>query len=84
MKQELIHPMDETFQDYLIDESKMTGSAESISFPQSEAEIAQILRVMRENGTPVTIQGGKTGVVGSAVPLGGHIMNLSRMKKVKL
>ncbi len=75
--------MSETFHDYLKDESNMTGSAESISFPENEAEIAQILREMRGHGTAVTIQGGKTGIVGSAVPLQGHIMNLSRMKKVK-
>jgi D-lactate dehydrogenase (cytochrome) len=82
LEKKLIHPMGETFHDFLQDESKLVGEAESISFPESEADIAEILQVMRENGTPVTIQGGKTGVVGSAVPLGGHIMNLSRMKKV--
>ena len=74
--------MSETFHDYLKDESKMMGAAESISFPQSEAEIGKILQVMRKGRMPVTIQGGKTGTVGSAVPLGGHIMNLSHMKKV--
>jgi D-lactate dehydrogenase (cytochrome) len=75
--------MDDTFHDYLKDESNMVGAAESISFPESEVEIGKILQEMRENRTPVTIQGGKTGVVGSAVPLRGHIMNLSHMKKVK-
>ena len=83
MEKTRIHPMNETFQDYLQDESKMVGEAESISFPENEAEIGKILQVMRENRTPVTIQGGKTGVVGSAVPVRGHIMNLSHMKKVK-
>jgi D-lactate dehydrogenase (cytochrome) len=75
--------MDETYHEYLKDESKMMGAADSISFPESEADIAKILQVMWKNQTPVTIQGGKTGVVGSAVPSRGHIMNLSRMKKVK-
>ena len=83
MERQLIHPMDETYHEYLKDESKMRGAADSISFPESEAEIGKILQVMRENQTPVTIQGGKTGVVGSAVPSKGHIMNLSRMNKVK-
>jgi len=75
--------MDETYHEYLKDESKFRGAADSISFPESEAEIGNILQVMRENHMPVTIQGGKTGVVGSAVPLRGHIMNLSHMNKVK-
>jgi len=83
LARQLIHPMDETYHEYLTDESKMRGAADSISFPQSEAEIGQILQVMRENQMPVTIQGGRTGVAGSAVPSSGHIMNLSHMNKVK-
>ena len=83
MERQLIHPMDETYHEYLRDESKMRGAADSISFPDSEAEIGNILQVMRENHMSVTIQGGKTGVVGSAVPSRGHIMNLSRMNKIK-
>ena len=75
--------MDDTYHEYLKDESKMRGAADSISFPESEAEIGKILQMMRENRMPVTIQGGKTGVVGSAVPSRGHIMNLSHMNKVK-
>jgi D-lactate dehydrogenase (cytochrome) len=74
--------MNETYHAYLQDESKMVGAADSISFPESERQIREILRVMREKRTPVTIQGGKTGIVGSAVPLKGHIMNLSRMNRV--
>ena len=83
MERQLIHPMDETYHEYLKDESKMRGAADSISFPESEAEIGNILQVMRQDRMPVTIQGGKTGVVGSAVPSRGHIMNLSHMTKVK-
>ena len=83
LENKLIHPMRESFHDYLKDESKMMGAAESISFPESEAEIEKVLQLMRESRTPVTIQGGKTGVVGGAVPLRGHIMNLSHMKQVK-
>ena len=75
--------MADTYHAYLKDESKMRGAADSISFPESETEIGNILQVMRQNRMPVTIQGGKTGVVGSAVPMRGHIMNLSRMNKVK-
>jgi D-lactate dehydrogenase (cytochrome) len=75
--------MRESFHDYLKDESKLLGEAESISFPESEAEIGKVLQLMRESRTPVTIQGGKTGIVGGAVPLRGHIMNLSHMKRVK-
>jgi len=83
LARQLIHPLTETYHEYLEDESKLDGAADSISFPESEAEIGNILQVMRKNQMPVTIQGGKTGVVGSAVPARGHIMNLCRMNKVK-
>lgn len=82
MKQ-LIYPMKEQYEEFLIDESKFSGYADSISFPENEEEIMQVIREMNESGMPITIQGGKTGITGSCVPLGGHIMNLSRMNKVK-
>jgi len=75
--------MDERYQDYLSDESRMVGKADSISFPENEKEILEIVTKMRESNTQVTIQGGKTGIVGAAVPLRGHILNLSNMKQIK-
>lgn len=81
MKQ-LIFPMKEQYEEYLTDESKFSGWAESISFPESEEEVSQVLKELGEKKIPVTVQGGKTGITGGAVPLGGHIMNLSRMNKV--
>ena len=78
-----IFSIDAQYEEYLIDESKYSGFAESISFPKSEQEIKEILETLRKNQIPVTIQGGKTGIVGGAVPQGGHIMNLSQMNRVK-
>jgi D-lactate dehydrogenase (cytochrome) len=83
MGRQLILPINERYQDYLSDESRMVGKADSISFPETEEEILEIIARMRESDTQVTIQGGKTGIVGAAVPLRGHILNLSNMKQVK-
>ena len=80
---EYILPMQEQYEEYLIDESKFTGKGESISFPESEEEIKEILKELKESGTELTIQGGKTGITGAAVPEGGHILNLSHMNHVK-
>ncbi|MDO5785306.1 MAG: FAD-binding oxidoreductase [Eubacteriales bacterium] len=77
-----ILPMSETWSDYLRDESKLMGSAESISFPKTEEEICEIVREMHQNSIPVTIQGGKTGITGAAVPVRGHILNLSEFHGV--
>lgn len=79
---ELIHSMNETYRDYLSDESGLVGHAESISFPESEGDILLVLEECAKNGTPMTVQGGLTGIVGAGVPEGGHILNLSRMNRI--
>jgi D-lactate dehydrogenase (cytochrome) len=68
--------------DYLRDESRLIGRAESISFPASEAEVREVLRATAEAGIPVTAQGGRTGITGGAVPHGGHVLNLGRMDRI--
>jgi D-lactate dehydrogenase (cytochrome) len=83
MTRPAIHELDERHQAYLRDESRMIGAAESLSFPQSEEEIVAIVAEMRRTQTPVTLQGGRTGLAGGAVPLRGHVMNLSRMTRTE-
>ena len=64
------------------DESRTVGQAESISFPTSEAELRAVLSACAQRGTPVTVQGARTGLAAAAVPNGGHICNLSRMQRI--
>lgn len=78
----MIQPWDEQYIDYLRDESRCEGKADSISFPTSEAEIISVINEARRNDLTITIQGARTGIVAGAVPQGGHVMNLSRMKKI--
>lgn len=78
-----IYPMEEKYQEYLTDESKNQGSAVSISFPESEEEIQEIMETLGKENIPVTIQGSMTGIVGGSVPVGGHIMNLQKMKRIE-
>lgn len=70
------------YTNYLVDEAKFRGDADSISFPECKADILAILQELNKEKVPVTIQGGKTSIVGSAIPLTGHIMNLSKMNHV--
>lgn len=79
MSRELILPWSSDYEDYLHDESRRIGSAESISFPTSEDEVVEVLREIGARGGTVTVQGARTGIVAGAVPQGGHVMNLSRM-----
>lgn len=77
----LIIPICDNYKDFLMDESRYLGTAESISFPKSEDEIREIL--LELDGINITVQGGKTGITGSGVPEGGHILNLSHFNKAK-
>ena len=70
----------DTYALYLDDEShSFEGKTEKLIFPSTEAELATILREAHASDTPVTIQGGRTGLTGAAVPLSGITVNLEKM-----
>jgi D-lactate dehydrogenase (cytochrome) len=79
--EQLIHAVDRDYLEYLRDESRLSGEAESISFPTSERQIREIIMLVTDRRIPVTVQSGKTGISGGSVPRGGHILNLGRMNK---
>ncbi|MFW9786230.1 MAG: FAD-binding oxidoreductase [Candidatus Thorarchaeota archaeon] len=73
----------DTYALYLDDEShSFDGTAEKIIFPTTEAEVATIIKEAFASRTPVTIQGGRTGLTGAAVPLGGIALNLEKMTQL--
>lgn len=74
--------LDQEYPDYLRDESRRTGTAESISFPPTEAALREHLAELHRLGIPVTIQGARTGITGGAVPNGGHVLSLTRMNRI--
>ncbi len=78
----ILKNVEQDYPDYLRDESRKIGRADSISFPVTEEDVKDCLATIRGLGVPVTIQGARTGITGGAVPAGGHIINLSRMNKI--
>lgn len=78
----LIRQFSAQYADYLRDESRMEGSAASISFPSTPDELHELLSSLYASSTPVTVQGGRTGIAGGAVPAGGHVLNLSAMNRI--
>lgn len=72
----------EMYSEYLRDESRQIGFADSISFPKTEQEIINTVLDCSNKNIQITTQGSRTGLASSAVPFGGHILNLSRMNKV--
>ncbi len=69
---------------YLIDASGYRGAADRLFLPESEAEVAQILREASSSKTPVTIAGAGTGVTGGRVPHSGWLLCLERMSKIEI
>ena len=78
MKQE---PITEQNKNFLTDESRLTGQAEQILFPETEEEALAALRAGAEKGERVTLQGSRTGLMGGAVPNGGTVLNLSLLDR---
>ncbi|TFG09342.1 FAD-binding oxidoreductase [Candidatus Heimdallarchaeota archaeon] len=69
--------------DYIVDESKIAGgSADWLFFPNNEKDVIAIVNKMREEGIPITISGGRTGIVGSAVPFGGAVLSTDKMTQI--
>ncbi len=72
----------ESFIDYLSDESKMIGYCDYIEFPKDELEVIEAINQCKQNNMEITVQGGKTGIVGGSVPKGGALINVSKMDKI--
>ncbi|WP_105615424.1 FAD-binding oxidoreductase [Vallitalea okinawensis] len=68
--------------DYLSDESKLQGFCDYIEFPTCEEEVIDLLKSNNKENSIITVQGGRTGIVGGSVPHGGLLINLSKMDKI--
>jgi FAD/FMN-containing dehydrogenase len=61
------------------------GTAAAVVRPASSGEVAAVVKVCAETGTPIVPQGGNTGMCGASVPhaAGGEIvLSLARMNRV--
>ena len=70
------------FPGYLMDESKLAGTAEWLFFPKSETEILSILDFLRENKVRTFVSAARTGIVGSCVPTSGSVLSIEKMNKI--
>lgn len=81
----LIKTEADELQGYLTDASNMQGgSADKLYIPESAEEISQVLREANEKKVPVTVSGARTGTVGGAVPFGGYLVSLEKLKSMKI
>ena len=60
------------------------GRTPMVLRPDSVAQVAQILKLANETGTPIVPQGGNTGLVGGQVPLHCEVvLSLNRLDRIR-
>lgn len=63
---------------------RFEGATPAVVRPGDTAQVAEVLRLCAEAGTPVVPQGGNTGLVGGGVPLHGEIvLSLARLNRLE-
>lgn len=71
-------------QSYLVDASNLAGGrAARVVFPEDAVEVADVLAKASREGTPVTVSGAGTGIVGGRVPFGGIVLATDRLHHIK-
>ena len=72
------------YESYLSDESGLgPGKVDTVFLPTNEGQAADFLSEMSRRRIPVTISGGRTGIVGGAVPEGGALISLDHMDQIQ-
>jgi len=68
----------------ITDASNYPGHAEELFAPETESEVAAILKRASQQKIPVTVCGALTGLAGGASPSGGWAISLTRMRKLEV
>jgi len=72
-------------QDYLADASYVKGGhASRVVFPESAADVSEILAKATSDRTHVTVSGAGTGTVGGRVPFGGVVLATNKLNQLKI
>ncbi len=69
---------------YLSDESKLSGDAEMLYFPEHPEELSAILCELFLTDKTATMQGSRTGVAGGCVPFGGTVVNMEKLRSIEI
>ena len=78
----MIFSTEEIPSEYLTDESRLVGSAQEFSLPETEEDVCRIIESVKNRGLSLTVQGARTGIRGAAVPMGGHVMCMQKMNHI--
>ncbi|MCE4624710.1 MAG: FAD-binding oxidoreductase, partial [Desulfurococcales archaeon] len=68
---------------YIREPSGLEGEAYAVVFPESEGDVSVVLRECYRHETPVYPQGSATSLSGNAVPGGGVVLSMERMRRIR-
>jgi len=62
---------------------RWAGETPLLALPKTTAEVAAVVGVCFESGTPITTQGGNTGLVGGQIPMGEVLLSTDRLRAIR-
>jgi len=62
---------------------RWTGETPLLVLPKTTDEVAAVIAICCESGTPITTQGGNTGLVGGQIPQGEVLLSTDRMRAIR-
>jgi len=62
---------------------RWTGETPFLALPKTTADVAAVVGICFEAGTPITTQGGNTGLVGGQIPQGEVLLSTERLRAIR-
>ena len=62
---------------------RWTGETPFLALPKTTADVAAVVGICFESGTPITTQGGNTGLVGGQIPQGEVLLSTERLRAIR-
>jgi FAD/FMN-containing dehydrogenase len=62
---------------------RWSGQTPFLALPRTTADVAAVVGICAESGTPITTQGGNTGLVGGQIPQGEVLLSTERLRAIR-
>ena len=62
---------------------RWSGETPFLALPRTAADVAAVVGICFESGTPITTQGGNTGLVGGQIPQGEVLLSTERLRAIR-
>ena len=62
---------------------RWTGQTPFLALPKTTEQVAAVVGVCFESGTPITTQGGNTGLVGGQIPMGEVLLSTEKLNAIR-